>query len=1208
MRRRRVVVLFLTVLLLGFSTALAAELDLMDRQGTIVHALALPIGSAVYLDAVYVDAISQDAFVIREWCNPRRTIAVSMIPPPAISLDQLVDVEGVLGRLADGSPAILNPHVYGYLNEQGNLDPDPFVIKMWDEPIPWPWGLVDMSTVLPDESGASRMPGMESMETLTLIEGTIGWAKQQNDTVTIDLTGKEVTAGTNQFDGCIYIEETDRSSGIRVATTGSFVPGDIVDITGGTMAESNGELYIAGATVEAVDTAEDLLGPIFVINRNLGGEDFGYQLGMLQGFGPNNIGLLVTCCGRVTAIYPEEKCFYIDDGSALDDQEHEGITGIKVTWDGQAAGSTTIVPPALGSTVIVTGISTTEMPGEARIPVLRPRDQQDISEYEDTTPPNPGVATSPPYTSTSPITVEYSGASDDLSGLDHVELWYKKGALGAWTNSGMTSTTASGSFEFDLEDGKGIYYFDLVAEDNAGIWSAAASGDGDCSTIYDTSLAPSGRAFLYTEYLYPGGPVVRTSAHDEEGAEVRHIAYAYGLEGELLARAGSSETVGYTYDSLYRLTSLADGKIQTTQYLYDEVGNLVKVDYPGGDTVKFGDFDTGGNLLESYYDPNGNVTQRVDGNGVVTKYHYDDPQDLLTQIEYPATPSLNVTFKYDTVYGLLERMQDGTEENNYTYRIDYTYDDLDLPQTVTTTYTGLSAKEIGYTYYDNGSLDQIQTPAGNFSYIYDEAGRPIGLTNPSSEEFSWSYLNNNWLHTQTSPVSSTSYSYNPRGFLTDLTNRKTDETLLSQFAGDPGMSYDSLGNLTSMAVTLPAVTAYEGATDYTYDAKDQLAQEHTTRNGGYTNAFAYDAAGNPTTFEGAARSFNSKNQNSTFTYDGNGNPTTYQSGASLTYDPEDRMTAYGTSLTAGYTGEGLRAWKGEGSARDHFLYSGGIPVCEMDSSGNITAVNTFGPTGLLGRHAGSASAFYTFDPQGNVVQTLDSDADVTATTLYDAYGTKLNTGTLAPFGYGGQSGYYTDPETGLLLLTHRYYDPAEGRFLTRDPIGYSGGMNLYGYVGGNPVNMVDPLGLWTFQLGGNPAGGAGGGGTAEAGFVVGYSRKTGWEFGTYKTVGGGGYGGISGSISVTFTVSGNAGIEKVSGPAGQVGGSIGGFGPELLCAGVEANIMLRGGKPTYTGSVGAGTGLTPGELHGNVTNTWVQPLWSSRKHLPPKPQKVKPKL
>ena len=73
-------------------------------------------------------------------------------------------------------------------------------------------------------------------------------------------------------------------------------------------------------------------------------------------------------------------------------------------------------------------------------------------------------------------------------------------------------------------------------------------------------------------------------------------------------------------------------------------------------------------------------------------------------------------------------------------------------------------------------------------------------------------------------------------------------------------------------------------------------------------------------------------------------------------------------------------------------------------------------------------------------------------------------------GFGGQFGYYKDGATGLYLLTHRYYDAGAGRFLTRDPIGYGGGMNLYGYAEGNPVNESDPSG---FQPGPGPYSGPG---------------------------------------------------------------------------------------------------------------------------------------
>jgi hypothetical protein len=74
------------------------------------------------------------------------------------------------------------------------------------------------------------------------------------------------------------------------------------------------------------------------------------------------------------------------------------------------------------------------------------------------------------------------------------------------------------------------------------------------------------------------------------------------------------------------------------------------------------------------------------------------------------------------------------------------------------------------------------------------------------------------------------------------------------------------------------------------------------------------------------------------------------------------------------------------------------PVCEVDDSGNLTAANTFGPAGLISRHAGSARTFYAFDPTGNTAQRLDYDATVLSSAQYDAYGSLKSGTSRDPFG------------------------------------------------------------------------------------------------------------------------------------------------------------------------------------------------------------------
>jgi RHS repeat-associated protein len=103
----------------------------------------------------------------------------------------------------------------------------------------------------------------------------------------------------------------------------------------------------------------------------------------------------------------------------------------------------------------------------------------------------------------------------------------------------------------------------------------------------------------------------------------------------------------------------------------------------------------------------------------------------------------------------------------------------------------------------------------------------------------------------------------------------------------------------------------------------------------------------------------------------------------------------------------------------------------------------------------------TFDHSGieNADTQTDDGGDVSAMRRYDAFGNPVAAwgGWQGPFGYGGPYGYQTDPDHGLMLLGHRYYEAETGRFLTRDPI--KDGRNWYGYCGGSPVAWADLDGL-----------------------------------------------------------------------------------------------------------------------------------------------------
>jgi RHS repeat-associated protein len=96
---------------------------------------------------------------------------------------------------------------------------------------------------------------------------------------------------------------------------------------------------------------------------------------------------------------------------------------------------------------------------------------------------------------------------------------------------------------------------------------------------------------------------------------------------------------------------------------------------------------------------------------------------------------------------------------------------------------------------------------------------------------------------------------------------------------------------------------------------------------------------------------------------------------------------------------------------------------------------------------------------GSITSLTGSSVTIAATYAYDSFGQlTASSGSLAnPFHYTARE---FDAETGLRYYRARYYDPAAGRFVSEDPIGFSGdGTNFYIYVDNNPVVLIDPSGL-----------------------------------------------------------------------------------------------------------------------------------------------------
>jgi RHS repeat-associated protein len=325
-------------------------------------------------------------------------------------------------------------------------------------------------------------------------------------------------------------------------------------------------------------------------------------------------------------------------------------------------------------------------------------------------------------------------------------------------------------------------------------------------------------------------------------------------------------------------------------------------------------------------------------------------------------------------------------------------------------------------------------------------------------------------------------------------------------------------------------------------------------------------------------------------YDANGNLTSDGS-FSFGYDAENRLTsAVGAGNTAAYTydAQGRRKTKTVNGATTVFVTdAGNRGVLEYDgASGAIQRWYAYGlgTNDVLNQMNVVAATRTTLIPgiQGSVIASLDSASGTLSKIGYSPYGNSI--GATPPFGYTGQR---IDPETnGLYYYRARHYSPAWGRFLQTDPIGYAGGVNQYAYVGNDPLNLVDPLGVYGIVING--------GGLIEAGIGAVFAQAGGQTSGGLAFLFDASHWSLSNPTNVNFSVvsfataGGTASAFNSNPPSTPAGGT--GFSQSIAQAGggvivgafatagvsfgfTNANTAadLRGLATTY--SAGAGLGL-----------------------------------
>ena len=413
-----------------------------------------------------------------------------------------------------------------------------------------------------------------------------------------------------------------------------------------------------------------------------------------------------------------------------------------------------------------------------------------------------------------------------------------------------------------------------------------------------------------------------------------------------------------------------------------------------------------------------------------------------------------------------------------------------------------------YTYDPFGQLSGLTNPDGTLSYSYDGAGRVLSQTSGGTATslqptvtLSYTYDAAGDRLSLVDPAGTTTYAYNPLSEVTGITspagsfalgyNAVAALTSITRPNGaDDTLTYDPAGNLTSWVATDGPTTVAEaeyaytpaglrssltdltGTSTYSYGPTNQLVGATHPAGGPSAESYTYDPAGNRTssaseaigsfTYDPADRLTSDALYNYSYDNEGNLLTRTLKAGGATTaysWNAEHQLTAIhlpnGTTTTYRYDPLGRRIEVDANGQITRYVYDGANIVAEYNGSNVLQATytNGLGADSPLSMSRAGQNYYYLQDGQNSVTALTNSAGAVVDRYTYDAYGNQTATGTVTnPFTY---SGMQYDPSTGLYFDQARYYNPANGEFISEDP---TSSVNPYPYGNDSPTNFTDPTG------------------------------------------------------------------------------------------------------------------------------------------------------